>query len=218
MSNIAKKIDVKIDDFNAISVDIGADAGNIDFADGKNLEQKMGEVNQTLQVKADLVDGRIPYSQLPESAMELKGTWNANTNTPTLQDGEGDNGDFYIVNVAGTWNDIHFNVNDRIVYDGSTDTWVKLTGGEVLSVNGRIGDVILSKNDIGMYVLRNLSISETTHYVINGDFFKANSLIDIYYADNYDIEPTYTQAEGSLTIDLEEIPSETISFAIKVVN
>jgi hypothetical protein len=31
-------------------------------------------------------DGRIPYSQLPESALEYKGEWNASTNTPTLAD------------------------------------------------------------------------------------------------------------------------------------
>ena len=47
-------------------------------------------------------NGRIPYSQLPESAMELKGYWNAETNTPTLSDGTGNTGDLYIVSVAGT--------------------------------------------------------------------------------------------------------------------
>ena len=39
-------------------------------------------------------NGRIPYSQLPESAMEFKGTWDASTNSPTLVDGTGDTGDF----------------------------------------------------------------------------------------------------------------------------
>lgn len=34
-------------------------------------------------------NGRVPYSQLPESAMELKGEWNADTNTPHLEDGVG---------------------------------------------------------------------------------------------------------------------------------
>ena len=71
--------------------------------------------------KADLVGGRVPYSQLPESAMEFKGPWNASTNTPTITQGVGTNGDFYIVSVAGTWNNIDFLEGDRILFDGTTN-------------------------------------------------------------------------------------------------
>ena len=38
-------------------------------------------------------DGHIPYSQLPESAVEYKGNWNADKNTPQLVDGTGNLGD-----------------------------------------------------------------------------------------------------------------------------
>lgn len=96
--------------------------------------------------KADLVNGRIPYSQLPESAMEYKGTWNADTNTPTLANGTGDTGDFYVVSVAGTSLGQTFNVNDRVIYDGSL--WQKLSGGEVMSVNNKTGAVVLDTDDI----------------------------------------------------------------------
>lgn len=76
-------------------------------------------------------NGRIPYSQLPESAMEYKGTWDASTNTPTLVDGTGTNGDFYIVSADGTvtfsaGRTFTFYVNDRVIYDGSVDEWVRL--------------------------------------------------------------------------------------------
>jgi len=76
-------------------------------------------------------NGRIPYSQLPESAMEYKGTWDASTNTPTLVDGIGTNGDFYIVSADGTvtfsaGRTFTFYVNDRVIYDGSVDEWVRL--------------------------------------------------------------------------------------------
>lgn len=103
-------------------------------------------VTDNLSSKADLVNGRIPYSQLPESAMEFKGTWNANTNTPTLVNGTGDIGDFYIVSVAGESLGQTFKINDRVVYDGSL--WVKLSGGEVTSVNGKTGAVSLDTDDI----------------------------------------------------------------------
>lgn len=82
-------------------------------------------------------NGRIPFSQLPESTMEYKGQWNAETNTPTLVDGTGTKGDFYIVSVAGTHNfgsgDIQFFVNDRVIYDGSV--WSRLSAGDVKTVN-----------------------------------------------------------------------------------
>ena len=81
--------------------------------------------------------GRIPYSQLPESAMEYKGQWNAETNTPTLADGTGTKGDFYVVSVDGTQNlgsgNIQFFMNDRVIYDGSV--WSRLSAGDVKTVN-----------------------------------------------------------------------------------
>ena len=48
-------------------------------------------------------NGRIPYSQLPESAMEYKGNWNAETNTPELSDGMSGatKGDFYEGSASG---------------------------------------------------------------------------------------------------------------------
>ena len=97
--------------------------------------------------------GRIPYSQLPESAMEYKGQWNAETNTPTLADGTGTKGDFYIVSVAGTQNlgsgNIQFSANDRIIYDGSV--WERLSAGDVNTVNNispTNGNVALTGDNI----------------------------------------------------------------------
>ena len=98
-------------------------------------------------------NGRIPYSQLPESAMEYKGQWNAETNTPTLADGTGTKGDFYIVSVGGTQNlgsgDIQFSANDRIIYDGSV--WARLSAGDVNTVNNispENGNVTLTGENI----------------------------------------------------------------------
>ena len=98
-------------------------------------------------------NGRVPYSQLPESAMEYKGQWNAEVNTPTLADGTGTKGDFYIVSVSGTQNlgsgDIQFFVNDRIIYDGSV--WSRLSAGDVKTVNSVLptnGNVALTGENI----------------------------------------------------------------------
>lgn len=74
-------------------------------------------------------NGRVPYSQLPESAMEFKGTWNASTNTPTLVHGVGTNGDFYVVSVGGTWDGMTFAEGDRILFDGTSTSWIRLAKG-----------------------------------------------------------------------------------------
>ena len=86
--------------------------------------------------------GKVPVSQLPNSVMEFKGTWDAATNTPTLANGTGNAGDVYLCNVAGTVNfgagPIAFAVGDYVVYSGST--WERSSGatGTVTSVAASI--------------------------------------------------------------------------------
>ena len=92
--------------------------------------------------------GRIPASQLPLTSIEFKGTWNASTNTPTLVNGTGTNGDMYIVSTGGTFNGVTYRINDRIIYDGSTETWTRLGGGNVTTVNSLTGDVVLTGANI----------------------------------------------------------------------
>jgi len=83
-------------------------------------------------------NGKILVSQLPNSVMEYKGTWNAATNTPTLVNGTGNQGDVYLCNVAGTVNfgagAIAFFVGDQVIYSGSI--WQRASGasGTVTSV------------------------------------------------------------------------------------
>jgi hypothetical protein len=84
------------------------------------------------------VNGKILVSQLPNSVMEYKGTWSAATNTPTLANGTGNQGDVYLCNVAGTVDfgagAIAFVVGDQVIYSGSI--WQRASGatGTVTSV------------------------------------------------------------------------------------
>jgi len=84
------------------------------------------------------VNGKILVSQLPNSVMEYKGTWSAATNTPTLVNGTGNQGDVYLCNVAGTVDfgagAIAFFVGDQVIYSGSI--WQRASGatGTVTSV------------------------------------------------------------------------------------
>jgi hypothetical protein len=90
--------------------------------------------------------GKIPVSQLPNSVMEYKGTWNVTTNTPYLVNGVGNAGDVYMVTgaaVGGTLHDfgsgnILFYNGDQAIYDGSA--WQRANGstGTVTSVAASI--------------------------------------------------------------------------------
>jgi hypothetical protein len=67
--------------------------------------------------------GKVPSSQLPTLANSYKGTWDASTNTPTIADGTGTAGDYYLVSVAGTQNlgsgSITFAVGNNVIYSGT---------------------------------------------------------------------------------------------------
>jgi len=86
------------------------------------------------------------------SGMQYKGTWDASTNTPTLSDATGNDGEFYRVTVSGTQNlgsgNISFTVGDDVIHDGSK--WQRApSGSAVVSVNGKTGTVVLDNTDVG---------------------------------------------------------------------
>lgn len=94
--------------------------------------------------------GLLPASQLPVTAMEYLGAWNASTNSPTLSNGSGTNGDFYLCSTAGTVDfgagNITFAVGDSVIYNGSI--WEKVGRADaVSSVFGRTGVVAAAASD-----------------------------------------------------------------------
>ena len=89
------------------------------------------------------VNGKILVSQLPNSVMEYKGTWDISTNTPTLVNGTGNQGDVYLVEGAavggtsfnfGAGGILFFN-GDQAIYSGSI--WQRGSGatGSVTSIS-----------------------------------------------------------------------------------
>ena len=64
-------------------------------------------------------DGKVPSNQLPTLASSYKGTWNAATNTPTIADGVGTAGDYYLVSTGGVWNGITFIEGQTVIYSGT---------------------------------------------------------------------------------------------------
>ena len=67
-------------------------------------------------------------------ALNYKGTWNANTNTPTLASGSGTKGDYYVVSVAGTTSldgISNWGVGDWVAFNGAA--WQRVEGGADLN-------------------------------------------------------------------------------------
>ena len=95
--------------------------------------------------------GKVPLSQLPSTLMEFKGSWDPNTNTPTLVDGTGTTGFTYWVSaadpnpVAGLSDPsmTNFQIGDLVIYNGTA--WVLVTpAAGVSSVNGSQGAVTVN--------------------------------------------------------------------------
>ena len=80
-------------------------------------------------------------------ALNYKGTWNASSNTPTLADGTGAKGDYYVVSTAGTQTfggvQLFFGTGDWIVYNGTV--WQRVEGGS----DGNFANVTLTSTDAG---------------------------------------------------------------------
>lgn len=83
-------------------------------------------------------------------AVSYKGTWNASANSPTLTSSVGNQGDYYVVNVAGTTNlngITDWQIGDWAIFNGSVWQKVDNTDG-VTSVNGETGVVVLGVANI----------------------------------------------------------------------
>lgn len=83
--------------------------------------------------------------------LSYMGSWNANTNTPSLASGVGVNGQYYIVSTAGSTNldgITDWLIGDWAIFNGTA--WQKIDQtNSVVSVNGQTGVVVLNAADVG---------------------------------------------------------------------
>ena len=138
-------VDLRIATFSGVTGKLIQDSGTL-IAD-LVAQSEVGAINGVASLDGT---GRIPSSQLPTSAMEYKGAYNATTNTPTLIDGTGTNGDYYLVSVAGTQDfgagNITFVVGDSVVYNGTI--WERVGSSDAVnSVFSRTGIVVAAASD-----------------------------------------------------------------------
>lgn len=95
-----------------------------------------------------LVDTQVPAYLL--GAANYQGVWNANTNSPTLANGTGTKGYYYIVTTAGATSIdgiTDWRIGDWIIFNGTT--WSKVDNTDaVITVNGQVGAVVLDSDNI----------------------------------------------------------------------
>ena len=153
---------VNNDTTHAPSVDAVHDALASEEAARVSIGNRVTEIENDYGVAGGLatldVAGKIPSSMLPGTVLEYKGTWDASTNTPTLENGSSNPaanaGHIYRVSAAGTVNfgagDIVFYAGDDVILSESLE-WQRSPGGSlVVSVNGFQGDIVLTSEDISL--------------------------------------------------------------------
>jgi Major tropism determinant N-terminal domain len=174
--------------------------------------------------------GRVPSSQIPGSvsgSMNYQGSWDASANTPGLIDGTGSKGFYYKVSVAGNTTidgNNNWTVGDIIAFNGTT--WDKFEGGQpdVVSVNGRIGAITLTKADVSLSNVPNVDATDATNITagtlaashlpaFTGDATVAAGTSNIVLADTGVVAGTYMKtifnakglATGSAAVTYSDI-------------
>ena len=112
-----------------------------------------------------IFDQIINYSPplIVSGTVNYKGTWNASTNNPTLNNppATSTKGDYYVVSTAGTQFTISFAVGDWIISSGTAWEKVDLTDA-VSSVFGRTGAVVGVSTDYSSVGLTNTAIGASS--------------------------------------------------------
>lgn len=116
--------------------------------DGKIDDTEKGAANGVCPLNSS---GTINPAYLPFAGLSYLGTWDANTNTPTISDAGGSLGEWYKCSVAGTQNlgsgNITFAVGDWVIHNGTV--WERNgDSSSVTSVNGQTGAVVLNASHI----------------------------------------------------------------------
>jgi plastocyanin len=123
-------------------------------------------------------DGKLTAAQIPTSlsgAIVFKGTWNANTNNPTLADGSGTAGWQYAINVGGTINlgsgSVTYNVGDYVIYNGTI--WERIPTNTVAAAGTLTGttlnSTVVTSSLTSVGTLINLSVTNTITGSITGN-------------------------------------------------
>lgn len=136
--------------------------------------------------------GKVPVSQLPNSVMEFKGTFDPAT--ATFTDGTGNAGDVWLASAAGSYDagsgSITYAIGDWAVHNG-TIFQKSLNSNAVVSVNGQTGIVSLDTDDISEGVTNLYHTDE-----------RSQDSVGTILANSSKVSLTYNDVTPSITADI----------------
>lgn len=150
--------------------------------------------------------------------LSYQGTWNANTNSPTLTSSVGTNGHYYVVSTAGSTNldgITDWQIGDWAIFNGTV--WQKIDNSDaVVSVNGQTGVVVLNAANVGA-AANTVNIIAGTGLAGGGNL-TANVTLDL---SNTAVAPgTYGSASevSQVTIDAQGRVTSAANVSIAIAN
>jgi len=153
-------------------------------------------------------------------AVRYVGTWNANTNTPTLTSGVGNQGDYYVVSVSGN-TDLDgitdWVAGDWAIFNGTA--WEKVDNTEtVISVNTQTGVVVLNAADVGaaantVEIIAGTGLSGGGNLTANVNIALANTaVVAATYGGGSNAAEVTVDAQGRITAAANvAIPQGTVT-------
>jgi|GEM_PF-4360316 len=146
--------------------------------------------------------GKVPLQNLPSTLLKYIGTWNAETNTPSLTATDLTKvSHVYVVSHDGTQFGITWKAGDWLIYDADGVAEKSDNSDDVVSVNGKTGVVVINKADVGLSNVDNTSdldkpISNLTQTALN---LKADNLDLTTHTNNTDNPHGVTKAQVGLS-------------------
>jgi len=179
---------------NATTDDLAEGSTNLYYTDARADGRVQAAIDDNNSSATTLYSSQ-KVEALVTSGVKYKGHWDADANSPSLADGTGNNGDYYIVSVEGTQDlgsgSITFKVGDAVIYDGTDAKWERsINSNEVQSVNGYKGVIVLNSDDI------------------------SEGSTNLYYTD--DRVDTYVNTMGFTKIDDSNVSSSTTYSSQKI--
>jgi hypothetical protein len=123
-----------------------------------------------LDANSKILETYLPASVI--GALKYIGTWDALNNTPTLPSATTNNGNYYIVSVAGTYLSVSYGIGDWIVSNGVDYQKIDNTDS-VSTVFGRLGNVLANSTDYDAFYP---TLTDLPNLVANNAAVAANTL------------------------------------------
>ena len=209
----------KISNQLANKTDVGhthsaADVTNFATAADARIQAQKEQPNGLATLDAT---GKVPASQLSLDSIDYQGTWNAETNTPTLTSGNGSKGHYYVVSVAGntTIDGIDdWQANDWIIFNGSF--WEKADHtDQVTSVAGKTGEIELVASDVNDFqaaVANNSAVAANTAHAADDAKHRLIDDFGVGPTDLWSAEKISAQLATKSAADHTHVASDVTNF------